>query len=151
MPRKAWTTAVATFFGMGFIPLVPATWASAAAAALAWVLPGPLEAWVLALSAAGFSVCRESQKVFLSADPKQFVMDEVCGMMLSVLWLPKNFYVYLCAFILFRVLDSCKPWPISRIQDSPRTASIMWDDLAAGFFTNLLLQAALRAPWRHGA
>ena len=57
----------------------------------------------------------------------------------------------LAAFILFRVLDAWKPWPISRIQNSPHATSIMWDDLAAGVFTNLILQAATRVLLKHGA
>ena len=145
MARKTFTRLVATFFGLGFLPLFPATWASAVAAALGWYIPSPALIYcVFLLSVAGFSVCRPSQDVFNSKDPKPFVMDEVCGMMLSVLWLPKNVSLYVWAFIMFRVLDVWKPWPISRIQESKFPSSILWDDLAAGLFTNLVLQAVVR-------
>ena len=135
---------VATFFGVGFIPMIPATWASAVAAVLAWFFP---ESWLIVLltvfSVAGLLICRPAQTALNSKDPKAFVMDEVCGMMLSVLWLPKSMSLYFCAFILFRVLDVWKPWPISRIQASRHPSSIMWDDLLAGVAANLILRLFL--------
>ena len=137
-------TLIAAFLGVGFIPWWPATWASAIAAVLAWFANDTLVYWTVGLTLAGFWACRPSQEVFNSKDPKQFVMDEVCGMMLSVWWLPKNTTVYLAAFILFRILDAWKPWPISKIQDSKHPSSIVWDDLAAGVGANLILQAALQ-------
>ncbi len=145
MWRKFLVPPVVTFLGVGYIPVVPATFASAASAVLVWFLPGSwLIYWALAFSAAGLCVCRSSQDVFGSRDPKHFVMDEVCGMMISLLWLPKSAGLYLIAFILFRILDIWKPWPISRIQESRHATSIMWDDLLAGVFANLILQAAVR-------
>ena len=144
--RKFFASITATFFGVGYIPVVPATFASAASALLTWyfIPGGTLLFWALGLSAAGLCACRPSQDIFNSKDPKQFVMDEVCGMMLTLLWLPKNPGLYAGAFFLFRILDVWKPWPISRIQESRHATSIMWDDLLAGVFANILLQIALR-------
>ncbi len=102
-----------------------------------------LVAWFLFFCVAGFWVCRASQKVFGTQDPKQFVMDEVCGMMLSVLWIPKEPGFFLIAFLLFRALDIWKPWPISKIQKNRHPSAILWDDLAAGLIANLILQAGL--------
>ena len=145
MWRERWTALVASFFGVGYIAVVPATWASAVSAVLCWFLPNP---WIiggaLLLSAVGLGVCRRSQSVFNSPDPKQFVMDEVCGMMLALLWLPKSVPLYIGAFVLFRVLDVWKPGPVRWIQNSPHPTSIMWDDLAAGVLCNLILQALIR-------
>ncbi|OGW80582.1 MAG: hypothetical protein A3C47_01000 [Omnitrophica bacterium RIFCSPHIGHO2_02_FULL_51_18] len=137
---RTFVKVIATFFGVGFIPIVPATWASAVAVVLAWFLSGGLFYWFVAFSVAGLWACRPAVDVFQSKDPKPFVMDEVCGMMVSVLWLPKNVTVFLAAFFLFRVLDVWKPWPISRIQESKHPWSIMWDDLAAGLLANLILR-----------
>lgn len=144
MINKKIVKIIATFFGVGFIPIVPATWASVVAAVLAWFLYGGLIYWTAGFSLAGLWVCREAQEVFRSKDPKPFVTDEVCGMMLSVLWLPKNVSFYFWAFVLFRILDIWKPWPISKIDKSDRPWCIMWDDLAAGIFTNLILRTIVR-------
>lgn len=142
---KNLTKITASFFGVGFAPIAPGTWGSAAGALLAWLSGDWLIYWALGLSALGLRICRQAQVVFGTKDPKAFVLDEVCGMMLSVLWLPKNVSLYFWAFILFRIFDIWKPWPISKIQDSKYPTSIMWDDLVAGVFANLILQAAVRA------
>ncbi len=143
-PMRYLTGAIATSFGIGFIPVVPATWASAAAVAIAWLLGGVSLYWVIGLSLAGLWACKASRSIFGSADPKQFVMDETCGMLLSLMWLPLDLKYYCAAFVLFRVLDIVKPWPISKIQQSKHATSIMWDDLAAGIATNLILQVAVQ-------
>ncbi len=145
MQSKKIATAVSTFFGVGFIPLVPATWCSALVALLSWYMPTRwIAGFALVFSAMGLWACRPSQDIFNSKDPKQFVMDEACGMWLTVLWLPKSIGLYVGAFFLFRVLDVIKPWPISRIQNSKHPSSIMWDDLAAGAIGNILLQVFVR-------
>ena len=111
---------------------------------LAWFL-GERLIYGAALSAlAGFWAARGALRDFHSTDPKLFVMDEVCGMMLTLLWLPKNVSLYVAAFILFRVLDIWKPGPIAKINDNHRASSIMWDDVVAGILGNLILQAVIR-------
>ena len=145
MTSKKLTTVIATFFGVGFIPVVPATWASAVSAVLAWFLDGSLIYWIVGFSIAGLWACKEARGLFHSKDPKPFVMDEVCGMMITVLWLPKNVYLYFWAFVLFRVLDIGKPWPISKIDESDRPSCILWDDIAAGIIANIILQVIVRS------
>ena len=141
---QAVTRIIATFCGVGYIPFIPATWASAITVVLAWFLS---DSWLVYIgvlfTAAGLGVCRESRTVFRSEDPKEFVMDEVCGMILSVLWLPKSIPLSIAAFALFRILDAWKPWPISRVQNSKHPWSIMGDDLLAGLFTNLILRGVI--------
>ncbi len=141
------TKVIATFFGVGYIPLVPATWASALTVVLAWYLPYGLGYWILAFFAAGLWACAPSRAVFKSKDPKQFVMDEVVGMGLSVLWLPKNLSLYAAAFILFRILDVWKPGFISKIDEQDHPFSILLDDVAAGVLANVILQVAVRTIW----
>ena len=85
-------------------------------------------------------ICKRAEEVFNAKDPGCFVLDEVVGMMVSVLWLPKNLLLYVAGFILFRVLDVWKPGPIGWIQNTKTPHSIMWDDLAAGAVVNVVLQ-----------
>ena len=144
--RKSLATVISTSFGLGFIPLVPATWTSAVAAIALWFIPDPALVYcVVVLSVAGCWACQPSREIFHAEDPKQFVMDEVCGMILTLIWLPKTIVLYVAGFFLFRVLDVWKPWPISRIQNSKHPWSIMGDDLLAGVFANIILQFAVRA------
>ena len=134
---------VSTFLGVGYIPFIAPTWASAVAAVLVWYLPGTPILLTLCLTVAGLWACRPSQTVLKSQDPRAFVMDEVCGMMLALWWIPRETHWYLTAFLLFRLFDWKKPWPISRIQDHPHPWSIMGDDLAAGVAANALLHVLL--------
>jgi phosphatidylglycerophosphatase A len=133
------TKAIATFFGVGYIPFVPATWASAAAAVLGWFMGPWIFLGVAVSSIAGLLACAPARRVLGHADPPSFVMDEVAGMLLTLLWVPRTVPYYLAAFLLFRLFDAWKPWLIRRIQDSPRATSIMWDDLAAGVTAGVVL------------
>ncbi len=142
---------LATFFYIGNTPLAPGTLGSLAGLFIAWFLNGFLIQEFMILSFIGFLISRPAVEVYGTKDPRCFVLDEVCGMILSVLWVPLNPIMYLLGFTLFRIFDSVKPWPISLIQKSEAPTAIMWDDLAAGFFVNLLLQILnLYAPLRIG-
>jgi phosphatidylglycerophosphatase A len=146
---QALTKIVATFFGIGYIPLVPATWASAAAAALTYyVVPSPQLPWFIGVfTVFGLWACLPSRAVFKSEDPKHFVMDEVCGQMITLLFIPFSPELFVAGFFLFRFFDVFKPWPISRIQASPHPWSIMLDDLLAGVFANLCLRGIMKMGW----
>ncbi len=135
---------IATFFGIGYIAFIPATWASAAAAILAWFMGGTILYWTAAFCLAGFWACGPSRAVFRSKDPKHFVMDEVCGMLIGLLWIPQDVRWYAAGFFLFRFYDVWKPGPIGRLDKLEHPSGIVWDDLLAGVFTNLTLQIALR-------
>ncbi len=135
-----WVRTLASFFYVGYLPWAPGTFGSLAGLLIGWVFYGALPYLTIAFCVLGFVICKPATAVFLSHDPSAFVLDEVSGMMLSLLWLPKTPAVFLAGFILFRLLDILKPWPISRIQKSPNPLSIMWDDLAAGALVNVILQ-----------
>ncbi len=80
----------------------------------------------------------------LGKDSGHIVIDEFCGYIVSVMFIPPGFVYYLAAFILFRVFDIFKPFPIRNIE---RTVSggmgIMLDDVLAGIYANLCLQAII--------
>ena len=133
----------ASFLYVGYLPLAPGTFGSIAGLLIAYFLPSNLPFCTFSLSLLGCLICEKSRIVFKKDDPSNFVLDEVCGMMLSVLYLPKALWVYGLAFVLFRAGDVLKPWPVSLIQRHKSPWSIMGDDLAVGFFVNLILQATL--------
>jgi phosphatidylglycerophosphatase A len=76
-------------------------------------------------------------------DPSRVVIDEVAGMCFSLLFLPVNVKYVACAFILFRFFDIVKPLYIRKMELFPSGWGIMIDDLLAGVYTNILLQAVL--------
>jgi phosphatidylglycerophosphatase A len=75
-------------------------------------------------------------------DPGAIVIDEVAGMALSVLLLPRTAGVLLAAFVLFRVFDVVKPYPANALQRLRGGAGVMLDDLVAGVYALVALLAA---------
>ena len=144
--------AVGTALGLGLFPVAPATLASLAAAAVYGLLPinGDSAAF-LALTAASLAVGPWACQTLTSPDdpdPKRAVWDEVAGMWLTCLLLPKTLPWLAAAFLLFRALDVLKPWPIRRFERLPGGWGIMADDVAAGIIGAAALNAVYRlGPW----
>jgi phosphatidylglycerophosphatase A len=80
----------------------------------------------------------------LGHDSPKIILDEVCGIWLSVMFLPRTWMVYIYALVLFRAFDIGKPYPIKQIQKLPAGWGIVVDDLTAAVYVNLLLQVLLR-------
>jgi len=70
------------------------------------------------------------------------VIDEVAGMILSVLTLPRTVGVLLAAFVLFRIFDIWKPFPARQSQSLAGGLGVMIDDVIAGLYALLLLLAS---------
>jgi len=75
-------------------------------------------------------------------DPGVIVIDEVAGMMVAVLLLPRTLGVLLCAFLLFRIFDIWKPFPAREAQDLRGGFGVVVDDLIAGVYALVLLMGA---------
>ncbi len=135
---------LASAFGAGYLPVYPGAWGSLVGLAAAWLIPaGQLFYWTLFLTALGFVITAPAAKSFGSSDPQTFVLDEVAGMMISVLWIPKTVVFYVLAYILFRIFDSLKPFGIRRLEKVGGPLGIMWDDVAAGIVSLVLMQVVI--------
>jgi phosphatidylglycerophosphatase A len=138
-----------TCFGLGMVPFAPGTFGTLGGVALGFLLPGPL--WLLGavavLMAVGVPLARLAERVAGRADPGSFVLDEVAGYLVALLWLPAGHdrgLILLLAFLAFRLFDIAKPPPVRRLERLPGGWGVMVDDLAAGAYANLLLQVFLR-------
>lgn len=134
----------ATFFGVGFIPFIQGTWGSLAALLIYLVfLKGNL-IWqfiFLALvTLLGFLVSAPAEEIFKKKDANSIVIDEVSGMLLSLLFVPLNPFYIICAFFFFRLFDTIKPPPTDLVERLPGSFGVMGDDLVAGIYTNITLQ-----------
>jgi phosphatidylglycerophosphatase A len=77
----------------------------------------------------------------LGKDSSHIVIDEFCGYLLAVLFLPKVTGYLLAGLILFRVFDILKPPPIRKIEETmPGGSGIMLDDVMAAVYANICLQ-----------
>lgn len=82
-------------------------------------------------------------------DCQEIVIDEIAGYLIAMTWLPRTATAFICGFILFRILDAVKPFPISvidrRIQGG---LGVVADDVAAGILTNIVLQIVyVKTDW----
>jgi phosphatidylglycerophosphatase A len=75
-----------------------------------------------------------------SPDPSSVVIDEIVGMWITMLLLPKSLLILAIGFVLFRIMDILKPEPSRYLERFPNGWGIMLDDVVAGIYANLLLQ-----------
>ncbi len=141
-----WAVAASTVMGLGFSPRMPGTVGSLVGVFLylpaflmpgEWVLLLPLAELALVLLLAAFAV-PPVLKATGVADPSWVVIDEVAGMLCALSLVTPDFGRILLAFLLFRLLDIFKPWPINRLEHLPGVWGVMADDVAAGFLAGLL-------------
>ena len=160
--------AIATAFGLGYLPKAPGTWGSLAGVGLAmlfWsgILPYkpfdlfsnavflvPPEEWLtflfaVLISGLGVVVASRTANYLGKKDPQIVVIDEVSGQLISYLAIgaaAPNWKYLLLGFILFRVFDIWKPFPARQAESLPGGWGIMADDWIAGIYAALGLWAA---------
>ncbi|MDA0262971.1 MAG: phosphatidylglycerophosphatase A [Chloroflexi bacterium] len=144
--RAGW--ALGTGLGLGLAPIAPATVASLAAVLLYGFSPlNEDSVGFFLLCGVGFLVGTWACQTLITQadhDPKRAVWDEFIGLWVTCLFLPKTLPWLAAAFVVFRVLDIWKPWPIRRFERLPGGLGIMADDLAAGAVGAVGLNAVYR-------
>ncbi|MFH1269872.1 MAG: phosphatidylglycerophosphatase A [Candidatus Omnitrophota bacterium] len=141
------TRTASTFFYVGYLPFMPGTFASIAALFLFYGVKDNSFIYALltlGLIILGFLVSGRAEKIFNKKDAGCIVIDEVCGMLLSLAFIPYDIRLVIAAIILFRILDILKPYPAGRLQSLSGSIGIMGDDIIAALYTNIILQVFLR-------
>ncbi len=123
---------------IGYLPLVPGTYASAAACVLVYFVPLVSNPAVLVLltAAAIFSAERARGE---AEDPRCIVIDEIIGMLVCMAGHEPTVWNLIKGFILFRAFDILKPYPIKKLERLPGAYGIIADDILAGLFGNGVL------------
>lgn len=132
----------ASFLYTGFFPFAPATFATAVFLAFYWLLPGGqwLVHWaVLAVTAVLSVPAATATETRYGKDPHCVVIDEVVGIQIVLVGSEPTLYGVAAAFLLFRVFDVWKPFPIDRLQSLPGGWGIVADDVLAGVYTRVVL------------
>ena len=132
-------------FGSGLAPKAPGTFGTLAAVPVYWViqdLPLPLYLlWLLVTFVAGVYWCGRSSRALGVHDHGGIVWDEMFGYWLTMLLAPAGWLWMLLGFVLFRVFDILKPWPIGWIDRRVDGGlGIMLDDALAAVYAWVLLQ-----------
>ena len=77
-------------------------------------------------------------------DHQRVVIDEVAGMCIALLWIPVTPINILIALFLFRFFDIVKPLYIKKLENWPGGWGVMFDDILAGVYANIVLQVLLK-------
>jgi phosphatidylglycerophosphatase A len=142
---------VATVGGAGLAPMAPGSVGSAVAALLLWLIPFSrlgLLAFLVAVTVAGIWAASRVEQLLGARDPGAIVIDEVAGLTLALLAVPRTLPVVVVAFLLFRIFDVVKTFPARAAERLPGGLGVVLDDLVAGLYTLIVLQAlSLGTGW----
>jgi len=135
-------------FGTGLAPKAPGTFGTVAAIPIYWLMQGlSLTAYLVITLIAfivGIWICQKSADWLGKDDPSAVVWDEIVGYLIAMIAAPTGWTWMLVGFVLFRLFDIRKPWPISWFDKNLHGGlGIMVDDVIAGVFTLLLIQVLL--------
>lgn len=154
-----------TTFGVGYLPLMPGTYGSAVGVAVylffayleksaysRFGLGGDDEhitAWLHAFNLIlfllfcllGIWAANRATRLFRNKDPQQAVVDEVIGQLITFLFVPFliSWHFVLAGFLLFRLFDIWKPYPIDSLQNLPAGIGVCADDILAGVYAGTCL------------
>ena len=134
----------ATLFGIGRAPYAPGTAASFAALLVAipveyFLGANALFALAIATALFGVWVAGAYEEETGREDPKECVIDEAAGQWLACAFAPLSPVGYALAFLLFRLFDIAKPWPVSSAEKLPGGTGIVADDMVAGLIAGVVI------------
>jgi len=155
-----------TTFGVGYLPLMPGTYGSMIGigvylmarqfeisgenylSRLNWQI-GQINAWqhvvnlvfFLFFCLLGIWAANRATQLFRNKDPQQAVVDEVIGQLIVFLFVPFaiGWQFVLAGFLLFRLFDIWKPYPIDSLQNLPAGIGVCADDILAGVYGGICL------------
>ncbi len=136
---------VACGFGLGAIPIAPGTFGTLGGVVLYLIL-SRLPLWVYIMVAVvllifGFLICGITNRDFGTDDHPAAVWDEIVGFLFVMIAVPKTWYFILIGFVLFRLFDIWKPWPIRWVDRHIHGGiGVMLDDVVAALFSLVILQ-----------
>ncbi|HPC86715.1 MAG TPA: phosphatidylglycerophosphatase A [Smithellaceae bacterium] len=141
--KDKWIMILATGCGAGLSPVAPGT-AGTLAGVLVCLASSPLPwlfrvLFVVALSAVSIYVAGESEKLYKNKDDQRIVIDEIAGYQVAMLPVAVTGLHLLTAFVLFRIFDIWKPFPLKHFQKFPGGWGVVTDDLGAGVYTGIVI------------
>jgi phosphatidylglycerophosphatase A len=139
---------IATCGYLGYVPIAPGTFGSAAGLAAFYAVrstgsTGVELAAIIVLFLIGIWSGTVAEQHFSGVDPAPVVLDEVVGMLITLAFLPVSVTGAIVGFIVFRVLDVVKPWPSARFERLPGGLGVMADDGMAALYGNLAMRGLI--------
>ena len=141
--REGVANVIATFFFTGHSPVAPGTAGTLAAIPLYYALSfTPVYIYLLltvVFTLVSVWASGVAEGIYGKTDPGQVVADEVCGFLVTMILVPATLSNVLMGFLLFRLFDIAKPYPVRKLEKLPRGWGIVIDDLAAGVYACLAI------------
>jgi phosphatidylglycerophosphatase A len=92
----------------------------------------------------GVWISQQAEVIWEKKDPGEVIIDEIVGYLITMGFIPFNFIKAIAGFLLFRMFDILKPFPIRRIERIQGGWGIMLDDAIAGFYAAIILRILFR-------
>ncbi|MFW2373840.1 MAG: phosphatidylglycerophosphatase A [Gammaproteobacteria bacterium] len=142
-------------FGTGLMPFAPGTFGSLVGVVLFWFMAsmaaGVYAAIVVVMFVVGIFICGQTARDVGAIDPGFIVYDEIVGFLVAMYLLPADWRWIAAGFVIYRIFDIWKPFPIHYVEQHLGLGSgIMTDDVIAGIYTLIILQLALIIIERSG-
>jgi phosphatidylglycerophosphatase A len=148
MVARRVTILISSGFYTGYFPFASGTIATILAVGL-YLFVAPLNVpshyfiyyalLLAALTIIGVWVSDLAERIHGEKDSHKIVIDEIVGYGYAMILLPSTWKTVLGAFLVFRILDVLKPFPIGRLQRLPGGIGVMIDDILAGLYTCAIL------------
>ncbi len=132
---------------LGYTPFAPGTVGTIPGLVICFIL-SLINIWIAILAVVLFIIfsiwiASKAEKTAKEKDPGWIVIDEIAGMTVTLIGLPFNVCFAVAGFMVFRIMDILKPFPIKYIEKRFQGGTgIVLDDIAAGIISNIILRAA---------
>jgi phosphatidylglycerophosphatase A len=142
-----WEKFLGSGFYSGYIPFASGTFGSLAAL-LIYLIPGFEKIYILlpaiiVFTILGFRIGNKFEELY-GKDPSQCTIDEVVGMWISLLFIPKTFFNLILCFFVWRLLDIIKPYPAGKLEELPGGYGIMMDDIVASLYSLIIVHIIIK-------
>ena len=133
---------------VGHIPVAPGTFGSLLGLPLCYVLARMPLPWAIVgavgLIVVAIWIAQRAEVITRQKDPGKIVIDEIAGMVVTLIGIPFHLTSMVIGFLTFRALDIVKPFPIRSLERKiSGGAGVVLDDVAAGIYANILVRLAL--------
>ena len=142
---------ITSFFYLGHSPFMPGTMGSLGGLLIYFLVKNNDLLYgfsILFLFVLGILFSTEAEKIYKRKDARMIVIDEGCGMLLALFFVPYSMFSVVIGFFLFRIFDILKPPPAKRMEKLTGGMGVMFDDIIAAIYTNLILQVMFRIFFR---
>ena len=132
----------------GYVPKAPGTAGSLVAIPLCYLISrfSPIQATLFIILFMGLAVwvSGEAEKLFGNKDSSQIVIDEMAGMSVTLFFVPWTVTSVAVGFLLFRIMDIVKPFPIRRLESELSGGwGVVGDDFLAGIYAQVVLRVVI--------